>query len=139
VALAAQVVQVLVVLVVPAALVVQAVQVLEVPVAQVAVHVQAVSVAVLQAPVVELVPVAVLHVQELLVVAVRLLVHSVAAASQVRLASQSAPVVKSSTISQPQSLAVCRFNSVAVQQFVYLAVHHLLTSQRRSVQIQQLW
>ena len=55
-ALAAQVVQVLVVLVVPAALVVQAVQVLEVPVAQVAVHVQAVSVAVLQAPVVELVP-----------------------------------------------------------------------------------
>ena len=65
-----------------------------------------------------------LHVQDQLAVAVKPRVHLVAAESLARLASQSAHVVKSSTTSQPQSLAVCRFNSVAVPPYVYLAVRH---------------
>jgi hypothetical protein len=99
-------------------------------------------VAVLQVLVQELEQVApqvVLHVQVQLAVAVKLRVLLVEAESLARLASQSAHVVKSSTISQPQSLVVCRFNSVAVQPYVYLAVHHLQTLPKKLALTQQLW
>jgi hypothetical protein len=122
-----QALQVLVALVVQVAvLVVRVVQVLVALVVQVAVQVvQAVLVQAHQALALEQVaPRVVLRVQDRLAVAVKPQVLSDVAVSQVRLASQSEHVVKSSTILLPQSLVVCRFNSVAVQQFAYLAVRH---------------
>jgi hypothetical protein len=123
------------------ALVVRVARVLVAQVVPAAVHVQAVLVAaqVLQAQVAAQVLQVELHVQVLLAVAVKQRVHSVAAVSQARLASQSALVVKSSTISQPRSLVVCKFNSVVAQLCVCHVAHHLQTSQRRLARTQQHW
>ena len=109
--------------------VVQAVQAKVVPVAQVVLVLALV-------PVRELLPVA-HHDRTPLVVAATQPVLSVAVVSQARHVSQSAPVVKSSTIWQHQFSVAFRCHWVAVQLCACRAVHRLQTLQTRSVQTRQ--